>query len=340
MILPGCKVTVEKHSSDVYKIVYFEADAGYAELHARENSPGIYIAKHIKDGVWRADKASKGAIKPEKGRLVAVSDSGYASAGSASNAAGPRLASSHYSSEVGESVLRNTGFDLHFTPGHRKIGGLTNFRDARKPLEKSDIHSSAILLANAMFLSRKVEGVTWIAEYGGSAVLTQAMKILADKGFKLKKHRIFLYQPKTSQTEVLSAAHSLGVTLNRKISRVSPINVVGLAGKPSATFNRIRHEDDYKFNHAMGDSIEFGATIAASAAFAGAVAGYAGINVGAIAGSVGIASATAIPAIGAFLKALSKAGPYIGHAKTLGKTIDTATEHWAPRLHNKIKSKF
>jgi len=331
---------VEKQSKDVFKIVYFEADAGYAELQEKQNSPGIYTAKHIKDGIWRTDKAPRGVIKSEDGRLVAVSDSGYPSVSRACNAAAPRLASSYYSHEVGERVLRQKGFDLHFTPGHRKIGGLTNFRDARKSLRKSDIHASAILLANAMFQSRKIESVTWIAEYGGSAVLTQAMKMLADKGVKLRKHSIFLYQPKTSQTEALTAARSLGITIDRKMSKVSPVNFVGLLGGASATFNRTYHEEGYKFTHAVGDSIELGATVAASAVFAGTVAGYAGINIGAIAGSVGVAGATAVPAIGAFLKALSKAKPYIDKAINLGKTVDTAAEHWAPRLHNKIKSKF
>ncbi|QKX15814.1 hypothetical protein [Microbulbifer sp. YPW1] len=340
MILPGCKVTVEKQSKDAFKIVYFEADAGYAELQQKENTPGIYEALYTREEVWTSVKSKAGKISPQKGRLVAVCNSGYPDPNKAARATAPKVASSHYSTETGESTLRKTNFDLHFTPGKKKIGGLINLKDARNPSAKSDIHASALLLSRAMYQSRKVDNVKWIAEYGGSAVLTQAMKILASQGVKLPKHSIFLYEPKTSQVEVLNAARAINVTIGRKLSRISPINLSAVFGQPAASVNRISNEKDYKIRRAIGDSVQMGALFTGGLTFAGAVAGYAGINIGVIAGTVGTAGAASIPALGVFLTAVSKAAPYIKEVNTFTKTVDTAAAHWAPRLHNQFKSKF
>ncbi|WOX04858.1 hypothetical protein [Microbulbifer pacificus] len=341
MILPGCKVTIEKQSKDVFKIVYFAADAGYAELQKSDGSPGIYNSEFKKGRGWRAKKSKKnGNIKEIRGRLVAVCDSKYSDEQKAVQSVAPHIASSHYSTEVGEAHLRDTGFDLHFTPGGKKIGGLRNFKDALHPLKKQDIHVSAQLLARAMFNARNIKNVSWIAEFGGSAVLTQAMKILADQGLTLSEHNIFLFQPKTSQSEILNVARRLNINIGRNLSRVSPINIAGALGQPSATINRFLHEQNYKVGQAIGDGIQFSALLTTGAGVVAVVAGAAGINIGAIAGSLGVAGATAVPALGVFLQALAKATPYLKKAKALGDAAMTTAEHLAPKLHDKIKSKF
>ncbi|WP_078084557.1 hypothetical protein [Microbulbifer mangrovi] len=340
MILPGCKVTVEKQSKDVFKIVYFEADAGYSELQKKGDTAGIYEASYTQQEVWEATKSKKGNISSKEGRLVAVCNSGYRNPNSAASSAAPKVASSHYSPQTGETALRKTKFDLHYTPGEKQIGGLRNFKDARNPEAKQDIHESAILLSRAMYHARKTEDVKWIAEYGGSAVLTQAMRILADQGIKLENHSIFLYEPKTSQTAILDAARAIDIKIGRNLSKISPINLAGVFGQPPASINRIANEEGYGLGRTIGDSVQLGALITSGATFAGAVAGYAGVNIGVIAGTVGVAGATAVPALGVFLNAVSKAAPYIKEVNKLAKTVDTAAEHLSPRLHNKIKSKF
>ena len=340
MILPGCKVTVEKKSSDEYKIVYFKEDAGYAELQDKENSPGIYQVKQRENELWEARKAPKGTIKPEEFRLIAISDTRYHGVRSASNEVAPRVASMYYSTEVGDDRLKQTGFDLHYTPGTKRIGGLINLKEARHPRKKRDISASALLLANAMFQSRKISGITWISEFGGSAILTQAMEILSKKKIKLKKHKIFLFEPKTSQTAVLNAARAIDITITRKFGRATPLNIYALTGKPSATLNRVLNEEMYKYRHALGDSIEIGASIGAVAVFTGTVSGLAGINIGAIAGSVGVAGAAAVPAIAAFMKAVSAVSPYVENTPKIGSAIDAAAEQIAPHLRDKVKRKF
>lgn len=166
------------------------------------------------------------------------------------------------------------------------------------------------------------------------------MRILADQGIKLGNHSIFLYEPKTSQTAVLNAARDINIKIGRNLSKISPVNLAGVFGQPPASINRISNEKDYKLRRAIGDSVQMGTLLTGGITFAGAVAGFTGINIGVIAGTVGIAGATAIPALGAFLTAVSKAAPYIKESKKLADTLGTATEHWSPRLHNKIKSKF
>ncbi|WP_428820464.1 hypothetical protein [Microbulbifer sp. MCCC 1A16149] len=339
MILPGCKVTVEKQSKDAFKIVYFEADAGYSELQGKKTTPGIFTAKYAKSQ-WQAKKRTTGEVKPDEGRLVAICDSRYSDQNIAAETVAPSVASSHYSPEVGERDLRESGFELHLTPGVGRIGGLTKLKDAIKPCENQNIHTSAILLARSMYKARKIKNISWIAERGGSAVLTQAMKILADQGKKLPSHNIFLFEPKTSQVKAIEHARLLGMNMGRKVSRVSAFNFAGIAGSPSASINRMRNEKDFKLGQTLGDAAQLGVLLGTGAGIVTSVAGVTGINVGAIASSVGVAGAAAVPAIGAFLKALSAAKPYVKDTKALTDAAMAITENVAPRIHNKIKSKF
>ncbi|WP_160154361.1 hypothetical protein [Microbulbifer sp. ALW1] len=341
MILPGCKVTVEKQSKDAFKIVYFEADAGYAELQKDIETPGIFTASYGMRTGWTAKKEKKsGQIQAKEGRLIAVCDARHKTAISAVKTVAPDIASSHYSKEEGEDPLQATGFDLHYTPGDKKIGGMRNLKDALKPLGKQDIHVSAQLLARTMYNARTIKNVRWISEYGGSAILAQALKILASQRIKLPKHRIFLFQPKTSQVEILNCARQLEMKIGRNQSRVSAFNLTGILGQPAVTINRVRHEEGYKVGQVIGDGIQFSALVGTSAGVITVVAGAAGVNIGTIAGSLGVAGATAVPALGAFLKALQSAAPYVKKAKSLGDAAMTTAENFAPKIHNKIKSKF
>ena len=56
-----------------------------------------------------------------------------------------------------------------------------------------------------MVATKGIEGVSWVAEFGGAAVLTQAMKILADQGVTLEDHTAFLYRPNTNVEEAAQA---------------------------------------------------------------------------------------------------------------------------------------
>ncbi|WP_231758073.1 hypothetical protein [Microbulbifer elongatus] len=340
MILPGCKVTVEKQSKDAFKVVYFEADAGYAELQNKDETPGLFHATHLANKGWTAKKSKTGTLKGNEGRLVAIGNSRYSNSTIAAQTAAPYIAASHYSASVGERDLRQNGFDLHYTPSEKRIGGLRNLKGALKPLQAQDIHSSALLLARTMYKARKIANVSWISENGGSAVLTQAMKILADQGVKLSKHNIFLYQPKTSQVETLSVARKLEINVERKFTEVSALNFAGVLGQPAASLNRLVNEKNYKLGHLIGDGATFSGLVATAGGVAATTAGLAGVNIGAIAGSLGVAGAAAVPALGAFLQALSNATPYFKKAKEIGDSAMKATEQFSPRLHNKIKSKF
>jgi len=182
VILPGCKVTAEKLADDSYKILHFEADLNYSELIETNQRPGLYSAEDS-GGAWQTKRSPKGTIKDEKNRLVAICDSGHRDPDMAANSSASRVAEAPFSG--GGFRVNSDGFDLHFTPGEKRIGGLKNYRNAIRPLQNQDLHESAILLARSMYQARDLKGIGWVSEFGGSAVLTQALRILADQGIKL-----------------------------------------------------------------------------------------------------------------------------------------------------------
>lgn len=115
------------------------------------------------------------------------------------------------------------GCDLHFTPGPNRLGGLV----AYNALTINDSRASAVLLAESMIEAKDLDKVVWVTHRGGSAVFTQAMQILADKGITLNGHTAYLYKPETSPAQTLRLAHKLDMTLNEVFAQA------GLRGKAS-----------------------------------------------------------------------------------------------------------
>lgn len=182
MILPGCKVTVEKLDADGFRVLYFEADLNYFELQKYEQKPGLYSAQ-MEGFSWQVELAQDGKIKNQKKRLVAISGGKYGGAQRAAEGCALSVLKAPFTG--GAIDLEEDGFDLYFTPEEKQVGGLINYRKAIAPMQNRALNESAVLLAKTMFEARAVERVGWVAEHGGSGVLTQAMKILADHGTKL-----------------------------------------------------------------------------------------------------------------------------------------------------------
>lgn len=100
-----------------------------------------------------------------------------------------------------------------------------------------------------MIQAKGVEDVIWSADKGGSAVLTQAMQILVDKGVTLKGHTAYLYKPRTSPGNALRLAHKLELTLNETFADTGwdlqgALSQLGVAG---ARLNNKR--DPYSRGH-------------------------------------------------------------------------------------------
>ncbi|SFC21317.1 hypothetical protein SAMN05660479_01388 [Microbulbifer thermotolerans] len=326
VILPGCRVTAEKRPDGSYRVLYMQADLNYSELMEKAEKPGLYEVSKL-DKRWLARWKKKGKIKEREDRLVAISDSGYKNPDIAASRSASRVAEAPFSG--GGFRVEKNGFDMHYTPGKKRIGGRINYRDAVRPLDNATLHESALLLAKTMYDARKIKGVGWIAEFGGSAVLTQALKILADRGVRLENHTAFLVRPRTSPNEAVKAAHAVGLKLDRKFSKTHMLDYIGNRDQLELIINRWRNENEknYKWLQAITDMVEHGKSLQGAGAFMGSLAAVAGLS----------ASAPAPAAAAAFLTAL---GAAVGGAATIGKLGKTMTEAWLPDKYDRIKSKF
>ncbi|WP_288131618.1 hypothetical protein [Microbulbifer sp.] len=327
-IFPGCKVTAEKLSNDTFRVLHFEADLQYGELIKQAQKPGLYKAERDVRGEWKTHPYKKQTISSEKNRSVAISDSGYDGSDDAAQSASLGLSASPFTG--GGTVVNSDGFDMHYTPGEQRIGGLRNYREAIRPLQVESLHESAQLLARTMYQARDTQGVSWVSEYGGSAVLTQALRILADQNIKLEKHKVFLYEPATPPSQAIRAAQAVGMSLDRKFSKANFLNIVGNRGQLAVAVHRLRNEreKDYKLGKACADILAHGKSLQGFGSFAGTLAAAVGLSM------------TAPAAAGAFLTALGGAGAVAGKGILYAKTANTAFEGFAPRLHNRLKSKF
>lgn len=320
VILPGCKVTVEKLDSDGFKILYFEADLNYFDLQELGQKPGLYSVTSKKNS-WDVKLVKDGKIKSEKNRLVAVSERKYKDSKKA--AVGCRVSVVKAPFSGGDYRLDNDGFDLHYTPGEKRIGGLVNYRSATAPLKNCALNESAILLAKTMHDARKIPQVGWVSELGGSGVLTQAMKILADQGGSLKGHTVYLVRPSTSPLEALKQAERLELTIGRQFYETGTADMIGNRDHFEVILHR-RKTGSYTLLNASADV----AALAAKMGFLVPLAGAAGATA---------VVTSAAPAVMMFLGALSAGtGAVIGVVK-FGNGV---VKQVAPTTHAKLMRKL
>ena len=318
MILPGCKVTVEKLPNDEFKILHFDADLNFSELQKEAAKPALYRAGQ-RSGDWSTKLLETGKITEKPDRLIAISDR------KRDDPDGAAMEISEYLSDVpfsgGSLKVNSNGFDLHYTPGQKKIGGMVNYKAAIKPIEINSLNESSYLLAKSMYEARNIPGVGWISEFGGSAILTQAMKILADRGIKLDNHTAFLYRPMTSPNEAVKVANQLGMKLDRKFTYTKPLDVIGNRDQLELIANRVKSSSDtYSLKNAPWDIATYGGKLQGASTTALTIAGIS---------TLGISNPQAV----AFLAA-------VGSVAALGKLGSTLTEAWTPRLHKKARKKL
>lgn len=323
VVLPGCTATMEKLSSGRYKLLYMKADQKYFNKQQDGLKPGLYNVSRRVTG-WTAEFVPTGQIKSEKDRVVAISDGGYESAYQAAGEIESFISKSPVSG--GGFTLANNGYDMHYTAGTGRIGGLRNLKQALGAQTDSTLHESAILLANAMAQSKDIKGVRWIAERGGSGVLTQAMRILADSGIKLEEHTIFLSNPRTQKHQVIELAKKIGFKTDRDISTSNPLNPAeltgglffGVGGYYTAV-KRLKYEDSYTKLNFVGDVSKETVNLKG--------AGGTALAVGA---ALGITTGVGVPAVAVFAGAIATA---MGLGSKLAETF-------IPGIYHKISSKF
>ncbi|KEQ16374.1 hypothetical protein [Endozoicomonas numazuensis] len=265
----------------------------YSQLQESYQAPDLHRA-YREDRVWETEIAENNKVKSRSViSVVAVSDTGFSKSSDAAVRVGPRI------KKTVNSSVDTTGFDLFFTPGKGRIAGLSNLRQAMKADTDKSLNEASVLLANIMKDARKEENITWFADFGGVAILTQAMNILNRHNLKLTGHKLYLHRPTARKDSIYKLSQSLGMTVDRTFVTSNPLNTNELIGSGSLTlpFLRKQKEDSYTLLQ-MGMDIGKGITGGKGVWKAGAALASA-----ATAAALFPASATVIGALGLAAKA-------------------------------------
>jgi hypothetical protein len=212
VILPGCKASFRKNSEGIFHVYALEADLNFAELQSDAKKPGLFnVTKKNKD--WVPEFVPDGKVKERKVNVIVVSDQRQRMNDSIKLAL-----DAAEDSKQRPLDMESYGFDLHFTPGKKSIGGFRSLAQASKAETDENLHESAILLAKTMLSARTIKGITWVSERGGSGVLTQAMRILKEGGasFDGAGHRAFFSHVQTNLGNAEQLARHLGFAFESK----------------------------------------------------------------------------------------------------------------------------
>lgn len=285
VFLPGLKATVMRWVNDQFCITELVMDDNYYSIRAQAKARsrmGLYRVAKGRER-WEPKFVQDGRVHNQQGRLVSIADSGYETAIDAAYYSIPGALEFFGKNTVG---VREGGADLHFTPGSKPIGGLKNYN----ALLIDHSRASAIHLAKSMEYASDIKNVAWVADFGGSAVLTQAMQILVDKGVTLKGHTVYLNRPRTSPANALKLAHKLNLSLNESFANTG-LNPRGIFSQFSVARERLNNEDDpYNRGHhslawfkgIVGVSTPVGATVAMMSSLTAAMLGGIATAIGGV----------------------------------------------------------
>lgn len=204
--VPGIKARVERRSNDNYVVTSLELSGGWDEIRDQDRKPGIYSVTRNK-GDFDLDYSDNQQILLKDKRNVIIADGQYKN----THAAAKNSYKHACKSSFGSDLKQDKQFDLVYSSIGKSLGGGKQYNAAQVNNGKG----MAAILAHAMTQARDQEGVKWIAEGGGSAILTQAMQILANNKVPLKdaNHAIYLYKPGTCRTEAVKLAQQLDINL-------------------------------------------------------------------------------------------------------------------------------
>ena len=327
LALSGVTATMQRLDNDVYLINDLVLDPRFLNQGGQKTATGLYqVGKNLMTGQWEADFVKDGHLKPDGQNqcLVGISDGDYGNADEAAN----HVAGSVTKSPAGGGGQFFKTFDMHYTHNPERLGGLVHYSQARKPLGINSANGSALMLADTMAQARDIEGITWVASYGGSAVLTQAMKILADRNIKLDKHSAYLHRAGSDPAEAVRQAHRLELKLDRNFIGTNPLDA-GNGGQFGMIKARLMNPKDkeYKWTHALIDSSSQVANIAGGSALA--ISALAAANV-----------TMSLPVSAPTMAALLGIGAVMGKGVGLIKVGDSLLEGVAPRFYQKRIGKY
>lgn len=229
LILPGCKVTAEARTNGNYFIANIDLDETFFSNNNTRNT-GLYFSKsELIDGAreWShlnlkgAIKAS-GNLKAENIKIpVGISDA-YSDINNAAKYTEEHISNSPHNPS-GNSDVKN-GFNLFYTKGTSKFGGLLSMKEALGAAQHKSLHEPALLLAEAMHKAASTP-VVWVTQRGGSAVLAQALGILRARGTRLPQHQIYLSNPTSSQTDIYRLAQAIEIKTGDKFASNNLLSV-------------------------------------------------------------------------------------------------------------------
>ena len=243
--LPGVLATFEDLDGTSYVLTHFKADTAYFKHQQQATKPGLWRVRKDEYQQWSSEFIRNGHLSPKhKHRHVAIADRSYLNPDFAARSAADGLSSINDSIR---SIIEKDGFDLHYTPGGKRIAGLQNLKEAYRASSASSLRESAQLLANTMYRAKDMDSVYWYSDWGGSGVLTQAMRILRDQEIKLQKHAVLMNHPTTLPSVAESLARQLGLDPIKGAKKgVYPSELLGRALTLDTPLGAIRrwHEDE------------------------------------------------------------------------------------------------
>lgn len=318
MVLPGCIATIEKLSNGEFLLWSLDLNDKFLELQKIGKKPGTYRAK-MQNNLWTTKFVNNGGIKKEKDRVVVIPDSGSGDPDETINYAIDYVYNAHVTG--GEHRMSVNGFDMHFTPGEAKIGGLRRIVQAWNAETDPRLHESAQLLAKTMSDAKGVEGVAWVAEHGGAGVMAQAMRILLDHKIRLEKHTYFLCNPTALQTTVEKLGKDLGMTVHGGYSINKPFHISELIGGMGVGGG---YYSAYKRYKTVGSGKECAGNVIKETGKLSIIPGTVASIV-----SLGLApTSIAVPAVIALYGAITGAAG----------TINTVVSTYAPKTHKKLSN--
>ena len=224
IVLPGVTASLEELPNGKYILQSLTVNHEYANMQKQAEKPGLWrISQRLDD---EPKFLADGRITKKDERAVAIADR-------TTNELKTAVESIHESLMERDSTMANKvshqGFDLHFTPGGRNILGLKKAKDALDTHGERAIAQSATLLANTMYMARNQHGVIWFSDFGGAAILTRALQILAkEKTITLQNHAIVMNHPTSTVKEAKAAAKYLGLTeFDKKGGILNPKELIG-----------------------------------------------------------------------------------------------------------------
>ena len=315
--LPGVMATFEALDDSSFVLLHLNIDKNNSDYFGGQKeakNPGLWRVRLL-DDKWKPKFVSDGRLLlKHKNRYVAVSDTKFSSIQDATNHVSASLQG--VNDTVKNIIEGPEGFDMHFTPGHDRDDGLVSSKQTINNTGSSVmIRDSSQLLANTMHQSRDNKNIQWFSDWGGSAVLTNAMQILSDQQVTLPKHTILLNRPTSRPGKALELGRSLGLTPfdGGQIRGITPKELIGRLGlldTPISSVQRLLNDDSY-----TAKDMALGA--------AGSSYKIAGLGVGGLGvlGSVGLVSAgiASAPAVGVVGSALFVTGLIIKSYKNRRK---------------------